>query len=243
VVGVLLLADPAAPAANRAADVALATLSHTVHPPVARDAAQLWMAPSAADRTTAAANPALVHLQAALRLYADEKYEQALNRFSAAATPKSPLRAHAVYYAGVSELRLRRFEAARQRFAELKKTPGFVGEAAALGEAEPPTLPAAMPRRSTPKLLASAVDARHLAEHANARSPMAIAARGRAFLVSTTNFRQRARGRQSPRCNPSEITIDRGTPLQARMGRGERLFGSADIRRRQLPPPQATRGR
>ena len=33
-------------------------------------------------------------------------------RFSAAATPKSPLRAHAAYYAGVSELRLRRFEAA-----------------------------------------------------------------------------------------------------------------------------------
>ena len=49
-------------------------------------------------------NPALVHLQAALRLYADEKYEQALGRFSAAATPTSPLRAHAAYYAGVSRI-------------------------------------------------------------------------------------------------------------------------------------------
>ena len=39
--------------------------------------------------------PALVHLQAALRFYAEEKYEQALARFSSAATAQSPLRAHA----------------------------------------------------------------------------------------------------------------------------------------------------
>ena len=71
VVGVLSLADPAAPAANRAADVVLATLLPTVHPPVARDASQLWMAPSAGDRTAAAGDPAVVHLQAALRLYAE----------------------------------------------------------------------------------------------------------------------------------------------------------------------------
>jgi soluble lytic murein transglycosylase len=108
----------------------------TIHPPIARDAAHLWMAPSVPHRTEAAANPALVHLQAALRHYADEKYELALGRFSAAATPMSPLRAHAAYYAGVSELRLRRFEAARRRFDDLKHTEGFVGEAAALGEAE-----------------------------------------------------------------------------------------------------------
>ena len=136
VVGVLVLIDPAAPRADRAADVAAAAPTPTIHPPIAREATQLWMAPAAADRTAAATNPALVHLQAALRLYAEEKYEQALSRFSAAATPRSPLRAHADYYAGVSELRLRRFEAARRRFAGLKSTEGFVGEAAALGEAE-----------------------------------------------------------------------------------------------------------
>jgi soluble lytic murein transglycosylase len=94
------------------------------------------MAPSAADVKVAAANPASAQLRAALRLYADEKYDQALSRFSAASTPSFPLRAHAAYYAGVSELRLRRFEAARKRFAGLKSTVGFVGEAAALGEAE-----------------------------------------------------------------------------------------------------------
>ena len=132
----LLLVLKAVPLADGAADTAAAPLSHTIHPPVARDASQLWMAPSASDRTTAAAHPALMHLQAALRLYADQKYEQALARFTAAATPSSPLRAHALYYAGVSELRLERFDAAKRRFSTLRDTPGFVGEAAALGEAD-----------------------------------------------------------------------------------------------------------
>src|SRR5918992_5445103 len=127
VAGALLLTAPPSPTLARRADAPV-TLSPTVHPPVARDASQLWMAPSSTDRSAAAKNPALVHLQAALRLYADEKYEQALARFSAAATPTSPLRVHARYYAGVCELRLRRFEAARRRFADLKDSKGFVGE-------------------------------------------------------------------------------------------------------------------
>jgi soluble lytic murein transglycosylase len=135
VVGALVLTDPASPRADRPA-VENAAPAPTIHPPVAHDASRLWMAPSASDQKAAAANPAHAHLQAALRLYADEKYEQALTRFSAAATPRAPLRSHASYYAGVSELRLRRFEAARRRFAGLKDTDGFVGEAAALGEAE-----------------------------------------------------------------------------------------------------------
>lgn len=136
VAGALLLAPAAAPTSARRADVASVTLSPTAHPPVARDASQLWMAPSSTDREAVGRDPALAHLQAALRLYADEKYEQALTRFSAAAVPASPLRIHASYYAGVAELRLRRFEAARRRFAGLKDSKGFVGHAAALGEAE-----------------------------------------------------------------------------------------------------------
>ena len=94
------------------------------------------MAPSVSDQKAAAAHPALGHLQAALRLYADGKYELALVRFSSAATDQSPLRLYATYYAGVSELRLGRFEAARRRFRGLKQHEGFLGEASALGEAE-----------------------------------------------------------------------------------------------------------
>ena len=136
VIVAVVLTDPTVPLAQRSADAPAATLASTVHPPVARDASHLWMAPSASDRTKAVAHPSLVHLQAALRFYADEKYEQALGRFLSAATAQSPLRTHAAYYAGVCELRLRRFEAAKRRFAGLKHTPGFVGEAAALGEAD-----------------------------------------------------------------------------------------------------------
>jgi len=136
-VGAVMLTESAVPRADRAADVAVAAVpTPTVHPPVARDASQLWMVPEASLQTKAKASPALVHLQAALRMYADEKYGQALDRFSAAAAVESPLRAHAAYYAAVSELRLNRFEPARRRFARLKDTQGFVGEAAALGEAE-----------------------------------------------------------------------------------------------------------
>ena len=134
-VGVLILSGPAIPRAEPPAET-LFTPTATVHPPVARDAAHLWMVPSDGDRRSAAANPALVQLQAGLRLYAQEKYDQALARFDAAASPKSPLREHASYYAGVSELRLRRFESARRRFSGLKGAGGFIGEAAALGEAE-----------------------------------------------------------------------------------------------------------
>jgi soluble lytic murein transglycosylase len=135
VAGALLLTAPPSPTLARRADAPV-TLSPTVHPPVARDASQLWMAPSSTDRGAVARDRALAHLQAALQLYADEKYEQALARFSAANVPTSRLRVHATYYAGVAELRLRRFEAARQRFADLKNSEGFVGQAAALGEAE-----------------------------------------------------------------------------------------------------------
>ena len=94
------------------------------------------MAPSESDRRAASSNASLVHFQAALRLYADAKYDTALARFSSAATEQSPLRDYASYYAGVSELRLGRFEAARRRFKVLKDREGFIGEAAALGEAE-----------------------------------------------------------------------------------------------------------
>jgi tetratricopeptide (TPR) repeat protein len=136
VAGALILIGPAASIANRSADVASPLPSHTVHPPVARNASELWMAPSASDRGAVNAHPALTHLQAALRLYADGKYDDAFTRFSAAAASKSPLRSYAAYYAAVCELRLRRFESAKRHFAALRDTEGFVGEAAALGEAD-----------------------------------------------------------------------------------------------------------
>ena len=62
VVSALVLTSASAPRAAPAVDVVVAVPSPTIHPPVARDAAHLWMAPSEADRAAAAADPALAHL-------------------------------------------------------------------------------------------------------------------------------------------------------------------------------------
>jgi tetratricopeptide (TPR) repeat protein len=75
-------------------------------------------------------------LQDGLRLYAQQRYDQAVTRFTAAAAAASPLREYGSYYAGVSELRLKRYESARRRFVELKDANGYIRQAAALGEAE-----------------------------------------------------------------------------------------------------------
>jgi soluble lytic murein transglycosylase len=96
----------------------------------------LWLAPAAADRAAAASNVALKSLQDGLRLYDQQRYDQAAARFTAAAASPSPLRDYGRYYAAVSELRLQRFESARRRFVELEGVDGYIRQAAALGEAE-----------------------------------------------------------------------------------------------------------
>jgi soluble lytic murein transglycosylase len=135
IAGILALSGPAVPRAEPPVDP-VAALAPTIHPPVARDVATMWMAPSDAERAAAASNPAFRSLQTAVNLYSQEKYDEALARFLAAAKPESALQDHADYYAGVSELRLKRFEEARDRFSDLKDSKGFLSEAAALGEAE-----------------------------------------------------------------------------------------------------------
>ena len=133
--GTIVLAKPLAQAPPTP-PVSVVSLKPTEHPPVARDASSLWLAPSSADRAAAGSNAALKNLQEGLRLYAQQRYDQAVTRFLAAATPKSPLKNYGNYYAGVSELRLQRFDSARRRFAELKDVTGYIRQAAALGEAE-----------------------------------------------------------------------------------------------------------
>ena len=235
VAGTLLVAGPAVPSLRGDADGSVAALSHTVHPPVARDASKLWMAPSASDRTTAAANPALVHLQAALRLYADQKYELALNRFNAAATPKSPLRAYAAYYGAVCELRLQRFDAARRKFSELKSTQGFVGEAAALGEAEAAQALGAFDAAAKiyeDILDDAAVDAPAVwlslanAARAAGDSKRAAAAFLRLYYeFPTSEYSVQAEGPLQTLPDVQPIA-DGNTRYKLEMGRGERLFGS-----------------
>ena len=60
-------------------------LAPTAHPPVAREASSLWLAPTGSDRTAASSDTALRNLQEGLKLYAQQRYEQAMARFMAAA--------------------------------------------------------------------------------------------------------------------------------------------------------------
>ena len=133
----VVLAQSSSPAVpTSSSPVPAAVLRPTQHPPVARQASSLWLAPSSADRAAAASNSSLKSLQDGLRLYAQQRYDQAVTRFTAAAAAASPLREYGSYYAGVSELRLKRYESARRRFVELKDANGYIRQAAALGEAE-----------------------------------------------------------------------------------------------------------
>lgn len=134
-----VLAKPLAPQVQQPvvfSSASPASLAPTIHPPVSREVSSLWLVPTSVERSAARSNAALQALQEGLKFYAQEDFEQAFARFTLAATPKSPLRNYSTYYAGVSELRLERFDAARRRFAELRDAKGYLSQAAALGEAE-----------------------------------------------------------------------------------------------------------
>ena len=243
------LTSPAVPHAQRSAvspDTTVAStgaepgnvrrlLSPTIHAPIARDPAALWLVPTDGDRAAAISTPAFIQLQAALKLYSQEKYDQALTRFVAAATPPSRLRDHAAYYAGVSELRLKRFEAARRRFAGLKDAKGFLSQAVALGAAE------AEQGLGDYRAAANMYE-RLLREHPVDEAAILLSL---ATAAAADNDRKRAAEaylRLYYEYPFSELAAEADAPLQAsgdvqpidsgntryklELGRGERLFGS-----------------
>jgi soluble lytic murein transglycosylase len=243
----LVLTEPATPRAERSFAPAAAPaeaadpvpqLAPTIHPPVARDIATLWMVPSDAERSAALRNAALGHFQTALKLYAQEKYDQALTRFLSAATPGSPLRRHAIYYAGVSELRLKRFDAARKRFADLNDADGFLAEAAALGEAE--AAQGLADYRAAVKIYErllrdKAVDEPaillSLATAANADSDRKRAAEAYLRLYYEHPLNEFAAQSEGPLQSLATVgdvqAIESGnTRYKLELGRGERMFGS-----------------
>jgi soluble lytic murein transglycosylase len=193
------------------------------------------MVPSESERASALSNRGLGELQAALKLYSQEKFDLALARFGTASTPVSPLRAYAMYYAGVSELRLKNFEAARRRFSELKDPPGFLEQAVALGEAEAAQglgdfgaavriyerLLRSKPI-DEPDILLSLANAA-AADHDSRRA-------GEAYLRVYYEYplSEAAAQAEAPLMGMNDVQgIDTGnTRYKLELGRGERLFGS-----------------
>jgi soluble lytic murein transglycosylase len=115
---------------------AQSALGPTAHPALPRNESDLWLVPSAADRT-ARASVASQTLASAVRLYQSGDYGAALTalrRVSAA----TALADYVDYYKGLSELRLKQLKDARKTFDALidRKPQGAIALRAALADGE-----------------------------------------------------------------------------------------------------------
>ena len=113
-----------------------APLGPTAHPALPRSESDLWLVPSAGDRTVRA-NATTQGLAAAVEAYQEGAHARALtllNRIDA----KGPVAEYVEYYRGLAQLRLEKHsDAARTLDALLRRKPqGAIGSAAALARGE-----------------------------------------------------------------------------------------------------------
>lgn len=115
----------------------LPALVPTAHPPVPRSLEDLWLAPTEVASARESSAPLSV-LQDAVRLHVEGDHERALEILTDPSWKVTTLGNYAAYYAGLAQLRLRRFaEALRTLTALLDTKPmGHLSEAAALAAAE-----------------------------------------------------------------------------------------------------------
>ena len=116
--------------------VAQSPLAPTAHPSLPRNESDLWLVPSAADRS-ARATTATQGLANAVRLYQDGDYAAALaalNRVDRTAA----IADYIDYYKGLARLRLKQLPEARTTFESLlgRKPQGAIATAAALAQGE-----------------------------------------------------------------------------------------------------------
>ncbi len=111
--------------------------SATLHAPLPDNALDLWLVPSADDRSarTVARYQPLIQ---GYRQFQDADYARALPLLTHPSLASTPLGDYAAYYAGLTELRLSRAADARATFKAIsdKRPEGYLGAAAALGEGD-----------------------------------------------------------------------------------------------------------
>src|SRR5207248_10637958 len=133
----LLLCDPATRAQQATADAAIEpALKPTIHPRLAADPTQLWLAPDAAARA-AARGTVTTDFAEAVKLEVDSNFARALPLLSEPAVHQGTLGRYAEYYEGLAELRLGRAADARRTFQAVsaRQPLGHLAEAAAMREA------------------------------------------------------------------------------------------------------------
>jgi soluble lytic murein transglycosylase len=111
-------------------------LGPTAHPTLPKNESDLWLVPSAADRS-ARVGPAAVTLAAAVRRYQDDDYAGALTTLSRL-SPSAALDDYIDYYTGLAQLRLEKYAEARKTFTSVldRKPQGAVSLMAALAQGE-----------------------------------------------------------------------------------------------------------
>jgi soluble lytic murein transglycosylase len=133
--GALTIASHAEPRLEATAEQAASILAPTNHPVLPADLSRLWLVPA---KTGAASAAGSTDFLAAMKVADKTDLARALPLFSKASRAENPFGNYALYYAGMGELRLGRFAAARDLFQQLlaRRPIGYLAEAAALGEAE-----------------------------------------------------------------------------------------------------------
>ena len=131
----LTLASHAEPRLDAEAQQVASILAPTNHPVLPADLSRLWLVPA---KTRAASASGSTDFLAAMKVADKTDYAKALPLFTKASRAESPFGNYALYYAGMGELRLGRFAAARDLFQQLleRRPIGYLAEAAALGAAE-----------------------------------------------------------------------------------------------------------
>jgi peptidoglycan lytic transglycosylase len=111
-------------------------LGPTEHPTLPKNESDLWLVPSASDRS-ARVGPAAVSLAAAVRRYQDDDYAGALTTLSRL-PPSAALDDYIDYYTGLAQLRLEKYAEARKTFTAVldRKPQGAVSLRAALAHGE-----------------------------------------------------------------------------------------------------------
>ena len=131
----LTLASHAEPRLDAEAQQVASILAPTNHPILPADLSRLWLVPA---KTRAGSASGSTDFLAAMKVADKTDYAKALPLFTKASRAESPFGNYALYYAGMGELRLGRFAAARDLFQQLleRRPIGYLAEAAALGAAE-----------------------------------------------------------------------------------------------------------
>jgi peptidoglycan lytic transglycosylase len=111
-------------------------LAPTEHPTLPRNESELWLVPSAADRS-ARVTPAAVTLAGAVRRYQDGDYAGALTTLSRLSS-SAVLDDYIDYYTGLAQLRLQKYPEARKTLAAIvdRKPHGAMSLRAALAQGE-----------------------------------------------------------------------------------------------------------